>query len=71
MKSLPIALWIVVAALLVLAVLKLPYGYYSFLRIVVCAFCAFDTPHQPGQLDVADFTLSPVGCLARSSIGDP
>ena len=40
-KNLPVALWIVVAVLLVIAVLKMPYGYYTFLRLVVCAFCAF------------------------------
>lgn len=41
MKNLPISLWLTVAALLLVAVLKLPYGYYTFLRLVVCAFCAF------------------------------
>jgi hypothetical protein len=34
--SLPIALWIVPVIVLVLAVFPLPYGYYTFTRIVTC-----------------------------------
>lgn len=40
-KSLPSALWIIPAILLVVAVWRLPYGYYSFVRIVVCGSAAF------------------------------
>ena len=36
MKSLPRAVWIVPAILLAIAVARLPYGYYTFTRIVTC-----------------------------------
>lgn len=35
----PIALWLVPAAMLLVALLPLPYGYYTLLRLVVC-ICA-------------------------------
>jgi hypothetical protein len=35
----PIALWIVPVILLVLAVFPLPYGFYTFTRIVTCLAC--------------------------------
>lgn len=41
-------IWPITAALLVMATFDLPYGYYTLLRIVVCAFavavfaCAWD-----------------------------
>lgn len=35
------ALWLVPAALLLLALLSLPYGYYTFLRLVVCLSAGF------------------------------
>ena len=35
------ALWVAPAVLLLLATLPLPYGYYLFLRIVVCGCAAF------------------------------
>lgn len=44
----PCWLWPITAALLVIATFDLPYGYYTLLRIVVCAFavavfaCAWD-----------------------------
>jgi hypothetical protein len=38
--SLPIALWAAPSALLLIALLRLPYGYYTFLRLVVCAAAA-------------------------------
>lgn len=37
--SQPIALWIVPAIALVVAVFPLPYGYYTFIRIVTCLTC--------------------------------
>ncbi|SIO56175.1 hypothetical protein SAMN05443247_08214 [Bradyrhizobium erythrophlei] len=40
-KSLPSTLWIIPAILLVIAVWRLPYGYYTFVRIVVCGSAAF------------------------------
>ena len=36
MKSIPQFVWLVPAVLLVIAVARLPYGYYTFTRIVVC-----------------------------------
>lgn len=32
-------LWLVPAALLLIALAKLPYGYYTLLRLVVCSSC--------------------------------
>ena len=37
--KLPIVLWIVPAIVLILAIFPLPYGYYTFTRIVVCTAC--------------------------------
>ena len=34
-------IWIVPAVLLGVAVLPLPYGYYTFLRIIICASAIF------------------------------
>jgi hypothetical protein len=34
------ALWLIPAAMLVLALLQLPYGYYTLLRLVVCLTAA-------------------------------
>jgi hypothetical protein len=36
MKEIPRLVWIVPAILLVIAVARLPYGYYTFTRIVAC-----------------------------------
>jgi hypothetical protein len=41
MKSIPYAVWIIPAVLLVIAVSRLPYGYYTFLRIVTCGVAGF------------------------------
>ena len=38
-NNLPIALWIVPAIVLAVAVFPLPYGYYTFTRIVICLAC--------------------------------
>ena len=35
----PRAIWIVTAAMLLIALAELPYGYYTLLRIVVCLSC--------------------------------
>jgi len=37
MKSIPRIVWVVPALLLLIAVWRLPYGYYTFTRIVTCA----------------------------------
>ncbi|MET4153839.1 DUF6804 family protein [Bradyrhizobium sp. RT7b] len=39
MDRVPKLLWTVAIALLLAATMKLPYGYYTFLRIAVCSFC--------------------------------
>jgi hypothetical protein len=36
LKGIPRLVWIVPAILLVIAVARLPYGYYTFTRIVTC-----------------------------------
>ena len=40
LQRIPRIIWLVCAVLLVMAVLRLPYGYYSFLRIVICGAAA-------------------------------
>jgi hypothetical protein len=40
MKSIPRLVWLVPAFLLILATLHLPYGYYTFIRIVTCGISA-------------------------------
>jgi hypothetical protein len=40
MQRIPRVVWLFCAILLVAAVLHLPYGYYSFLRIVICGAAA-------------------------------
>lgn len=40
-KSLHPAVWLVPAAMLLLAVAPLPYGYYTLLRLIVCGSCAY------------------------------
>lgn len=40
MKKIPRLVWIVPAILLVIATARLPYGYYTFTRIVTCGIAA-------------------------------
>lgn len=40
-KSIPWLLWLIPVALLLAATARLPYGYYTFIRIVVCASALF------------------------------
>ena len=40
-KSIPWWLWLVPIAVLLTATAKLPYGYYTFTRIVICGSLAF------------------------------
>jgi hypothetical protein len=40
MQRIPRVVWLICAVLLMAAVLHLPYGYYNFLRIVVCVALA-------------------------------
>lgn len=39
-NRIPWWVWLIPAALLIMATARLPYGYYTFLRIVVCGFAA-------------------------------
>jgi hypothetical protein len=41
MKSIPRVVWIVPIVLLVIATARLPYGYYTFTRIVTCGIAAW------------------------------
>lgn len=41
MKSIPWWLWLIPIAALLIATARMPYGYYTFTRIVVCGFSAF------------------------------
>jgi hypothetical protein len=40
MKSIPRLVWLVPAILLIVATSHLPYGYYTFTRIVTCGIAA-------------------------------
>jgi uncharacterized protein DUF6804 len=40
LRDIPRIAWIVVAAALLIAMMRLPYGYYTFNRILTCGFCA-------------------------------
>jgi hypothetical protein len=40
-KSIPWWLWLVPIVLLSLATARMPYGYYTFIRVVVCGFAGF------------------------------
>ncbi len=40
MQRIPRIVWLICALLLVAAVLRLPYGYYNLLRIVICGAAA-------------------------------
>jgi len=39
MTRLPKFLWVLAVAFLLVATIRLPYGYYTFLRIIICGFC--------------------------------
>lgn len=39
-NQIPWWVWLIPAALLIIATARLPYGYYTFLRIVICGFSA-------------------------------
>ncbi|HZH08937.1 MAG TPA: DUF6804 family protein [Microvirga sp.] len=41
LQTLPRFVWIIPALLLCIALAKLPYGYYTFLRIVTCGAAGF------------------------------
>ena len=36
MKSIPLIVWVIPALLLLVAICRLPYGYYIFTRVVTC-----------------------------------
>jgi hypothetical protein len=36
MKSIPLIAWVIPALLLLVAIFRLPYGYYTFTRVVTC-----------------------------------
>jgi hypothetical protein len=37
LKSIPWFVWVIPAVMLLIATARLPYGYYTFMRIVTCA----------------------------------
>ena len=39
LREIPRIAWFVVAATLLIAMMHLPYGYYTFTRILTCGFC--------------------------------
>jgi len=63
MQRIPRIVWLICAVLLVAAVLRLPYGYYNFLRIVICGAAALIAvaglmeETQPGMAWTATFIL--------------
>jgi hypothetical protein len=40
-KTIPWWLWLIPTALLLIATTRMPYGYYTFTRIVTCGFAIF------------------------------
>ncbi|MGY3036142.1 hypothetical protein ACVIIV_005312 [Bradyrhizobium sp. USDA 4354] len=40
MSRIPKVLWVLAAALLLIATARLSYGYYTFLRVAICGFSA-------------------------------
>jgi hypothetical protein len=40
-KSIPWWLWLIPTALLLIATARMPYGYYTVMRIVVCGFAGY------------------------------
>lgn len=40
MERVPRILWVLAVALLLIATAKLPYGFYTFLRVAICGFSA-------------------------------
>jgi hypothetical protein len=63
MQGIPRIVWLICAVLLVAAVLRLPYGYYDFLRIVICgaagliAVAGLSEKTQRGMAWTATFVL--------------
>jgi Family of unknown function (DUF6804) len=51
-KAIPWWIWLIPVALLLLATARMPYGYYTLLRIVVCLFavCVAITEWDAGAL---------------------
>ena len=51
MKSIPQLVWVVPACLLLLAISRLPYGYYTLTRIVTCGVAVLEAvvsvPERP------------------------
>ena len=41
LKSIPWWVWIIPTAFLLVAMARLPYGYYTFTRILVCGIAAW------------------------------
>jgi hypothetical protein len=39
LREIPRVAWLVVGAALLIAMMHLPYGYYTFTRILTCGFC--------------------------------
>jgi hypothetical protein len=39
LREIPRVAWVVVATALLIAMMRLPYGYYTFNRILTCGFC--------------------------------
>lgn len=60
MKNLTIA----VCALLGIALFKLPYGYYTFLRIAVCAYCVYSLISLINKTKVATLSVILLAALA-------
>lgn len=55
---------IAVCVLLAVALAKLPYGYYTFLRIAVCAYCVFACIGTIQRSKTVTFSALILGSLA-------
>jgi hypothetical protein len=40
LREIPRIAWVLIAAALLIAMMRLPYGYYTFNRILTCGFCS-------------------------------
>ncbi len=65
-SSLPAALWLVPTAALLFALAPLPYGYYTLLRIVVCAasvLIAYNSFQRVGKVSLGSGVMIGIALL--------
>ena len=58
---------IVIFSILIIALLPMPYGYYTLLRLVVCAYFCFALYN----IYSGDFTLIEIACILFAILYNP